>query len=299
MSDLSKVLLFSNHHRRSLFFEDSCRRLWNSGFKNLLIQSTGAGEMSEYHGPHSAMMRSGPLPYDTGMMRFKQKISGENYKNIKTMVLIDNDLFFSQSELLQDQIRVFEEQDYDFASYFVGRDSYQGRVKADKYFCQVEDQAFEPSDVFPYFVPIPHWENAKLIIKKKMWDKLSEDDVSHGRKFLKALSRENARMAAYHVNHKGSHSHHAEDFFHVGALFQFYHWIERQQFVQISPEGEFSLYRVGYFAAQEECYGGGIYPSGFASKLESAYARCGGRDKVLEAWRAFTRGTVMENWTPT
>lgn len=292
--NIENTVIISNHYRRSNFFEQSMTRLFKDGFKNIVIQNTGQGPNSVYRGPAAHFVNYQNSSYDAGMAHFKTLPIDQGDHDV--IVLLDNDLFFSGTDLFRDRLEAFSASDLDFSSYFVSPSSYDGRIIKNKYFYEVTDQKFEPSEHYPYFFPEPHWENAFLMIKKSMWKKLTSEDVSHGRLWLKALARENAKMAAHKVSYRGSHSHYADDFFHVGHLFSYYNYVETNQINRFSPDSEFDLQRLGYFAAQERSYGE-CYHEDFKNSLHAIYNHVGGVERALDAWDKHTLGTVMEGWS--
>jgi hypothetical protein len=287
-----KVTIVSNHHRRSLFFESTMQRLSDAGFKKIVIQNTGAGPMGNYQGPSSKIINLGQSTYDNGMIKLKQTLSNDDSEYI---VLIDNDCFLSDTNHFKEYLNDFEKGNYDFACHFIGAHLYTDDYVFKGSLAPVTDQKILPADVFPWIVPDPHWENAYLIIRRSMWDKLSVDDVSHGRKYIAALVRENAKLAVHKALYVGTHSHYGDEWFHVGALMRHYHLIESKKLGQVSVESPFDKARLGYFIFQEEIYGD-IYPGNIKQNLEAFYTKLGGKDSCLTAWKELIKGTCMEGW---
>lgn len=287
--DKSKVLFISNHHRRSPYFEESCRFIDAAGFHNLYIQNTGSGEFMHYMGPASKYNNVGAVPYDTGMVYFKQRVSSL-FPLAEVIVLIDNDLFFTGAKHLEKRIEDFIASGLDFASYFVNKENYDKYKKINDTYYEVTDQQLLPSDQFPGFVPEPHWENALLLIKRSMWDRLTEDDLSHGRKWIAALKRENAKMGAHHVYHRGTHSHYADDFFHVGALMQFHHYIEHSDLSKINTESNFDMARIGYMWSVQSKFQ--CLPMNYVIALN----RLGHKEKAETSWFKLIEDTPMEDY---
>lgn len=293
---MSNVLVISNHHRRSLFFEESMQKLWDAGFNRMWIQDTGAERWGPYLGPKSFYWRSGNIPYDRGVQNFKRQITGD----YDTILMIDNDCFISDVEVIKQYIKDFEDGGYDFAAHHVSKDCYDGYEFGDSTICEVTNQTFEPADIYPGFCPVPHWENAYLLIKKTLWDSLTEDEVGHGRKWLKAIHERKAKMGAHYADYRLTYSHHGPGWFHVGNLFAYYNRLE-EQVPRFVLDSELDMSRLGYFYAQRNTYGRGaypegpgIYPDGIEAKLDLIQDDIA--DKALLAWKRLTSDTCMENW---
>jgi hypothetical protein len=268
------------------------QKLWDAGYKNMIIQNTGAGAWAEYRGPSSKVIQTGQSTYDNGMVKFKKQLESDESEYL---VLIDNDCFLSNINHFEQYLTDFIAGDYDFASHFISASLYTDEYKFEGCLAPVENQKIEPAKVYPWIVPDPHWENAYLIIKKSMWNKLTVSDVSHGRKYIAGLVREGAKQAVHQASYVGTHSHYGKEWFHVGNLMKYYHLVESNRIETVSSTSELDKSRLGYFAFQEDLYGD-IYPNVVKKNLQRFYDHLGGRDACLEAWGRLIKNTCMENW---
>lgn len=74
----SSVVIFTNHHRKSWFFKEITQRLWDDGFRKIVVQTTGTGEMSGFQGCASRVFGEGHLSYNDAM-----ECSGKTQKNLR------------------------------------------------------------------------------------------------------------------------------------------------------------------------------------------------------------------------
>ena len=129
------------------------RRLWDSGFQNIVIQETGNEAWGAYQGPFSSMLRMGTSSYDAGMVNFKQQI--RDWPGV--ILFVDNDCFLSSADGTRQYIQDFIDGGYDFACHHVSADHYKeynfvGSIAL------VAEQTFNPVDAYPGFVPSGrHW----------------------------------------------------------------------------------------------------------------------------------------------
>jgi len=279
------VLVISNHHRRSLYFEDTMKRIYDGGYKDIIIQETGSRRWGDYKGPCQQYLNANSIPYDQGMINFKQHLK-YTLTHYDTILLVDNDCFISDTNHLNQYIQDFRDGGYDFACHHVSASCYTDEYKFQGCIAPVPKQEILPATVYPFFVPEPHWENAYLLIKTDMWNKLTLDDVSHGRKYIKALVREGAKLGAHRANYRSGFTHYGDEWFHVGNLMAFYYRLEKGQ--PFNEDSELEMSRLGYFFKMEE-----QYPGSVLSKL-SNYNQL--KDKAIVAWERLVKDTCMANW---
>jgi hypothetical protein len=295
MIDKSRILIISNHHRRSLFFEDTMRRLHNNGFKRIFIQETGNLSYGPYKGPSRKHWSIKEKSYDKGMVSFRKRITKRN-DNIDVILYIDNDCFLGNIENFITYLNEFISGNYDFTCHFADPSHYQDYKFNNSLIQQVKNQKILPAKIYPGVVPNPHWENSYMLIKKECWDKLSENDISHGRLFIKALVREKAKIGVHKASYKLRYSHYGDGWFHVGNLMKYYYAVENLNLKGISLTSKYSLARFGYFIAQSNIYGSQIYPSSIRANLSVICRKAGGRQKVLDNWNSLVEETCMRNW---
>jgi hypothetical protein len=231
------------------------------------------------------------------MVRLKKAISPEDkrFAGHEVILLIDNDCFLSGTEHLDKFLYDFVKGDYDFACHHVSRHDYKG-YQFEGCIAPVPDQKFGPANIYPGFVPIPHWENAYLLIRKELWDRLSEDDVSHTRKWIKAVVREKAKLGAHRAEYRATHTHFGDEWFHVGNLMNYYNKIDSGDARGFRHDSGLDMSRLGYFVAQADIYSIDIYPQTQRRNLLKIVTSHG-KNHVLAAWERLTEGTCMQTWS--
>lgn len=298
MIDKSKIVFVSNYYRHSFFFKDTIRRILNSGY-DVVIQSTGGsnefGTLNLTH-PQLSVVNAGNKSYDAGVVSLKENINFSKYDYI---ILLDNDLFMSSIVEMEEYIGEFIGGGYDFACHLVGEKYSNMYDYGNKHIAEVKDQAFLPPELIDQpdiLTPSPHWENAYLIVRREMWDKMSSLDVSHHRRFIHAVHRENAKLGSHKANYRWGFTNWGREWFHVGHLMSYYLYLEGKNIEKFDRDSEFDLFRAGYFFAQEEKYGPGIYSSKINESLMMLEKHIGGKSKALDVWNKYIKDTCMENW---
>lgn len=303
----AKVLVISNHHRTSLFFETTIKRLLNAGVAGVLLLETGGGAPlsgltssmeSLVLGGHISYMGVGrinnQITYDQGMQRLHKATT--QWTNYDVVLLIDNDCFLSDVKHLERYVAEFIHGGYDFASHLVRPEDYEGLEFGDNCIAEVphDRQKFLPSDIHPGFVPSPHWENSYTLISESMWKAVSTESLSHSRRWIREMHEKGAKFGAHKANYRWVYSHFGDEWFHVGQLMSCYYDLVKVN-LNYDPNSEMSAARFGYFAAQERSYGE-IYHETDKAKLRRFYNHFGGKDAVLAAWDKLTENTCMQNW---
>jgi len=295
MIDKSKVVFITNHFRRSLFFEATLKKILDLDY-NVVVQNTGGrsefGNLGLKH-KNLTQFGNGQIAYDAGMVNFRRKFDFNEYEYV---VLLDNDLFMSDTNELEEYLQEFIDGKYDFTCHLVGEDSSILYKNGDRHIAEVKDQTFTPpgegmeADIL---TPAPHWENAYLIISQSMWKKMSVKDVSHHRRFIAAVHREGAKMGSHKASYRWGYTNWGKEWFHMGYLMDYYMALDRGN-VGRFKETEFDLFRAGYFFAQLRTFGEGIYPPKLAAVVTKLGVHVGGIDKALSCWDRNVMGTCME-----
>lgn len=314
--DKNSVLLISNHHRPIPLFTHSMERLWDGGYQNFIVQDTCVEPWARYPGRASQRLGGNAhLNYFQGMQSYKKYLS-DLPKEIKYIVLLDNDLFLKGEEVLDRYLSLFEQGEYDFASYYTHPAFYEMNPHsfADDFLAPVPMQEIYKespnlslctrSSLCPEIYPWPYWENAFQITRRSMWDKLTEDDVSHGRKYLKALVREKARLATLKAFYKldtgetqgigggRTVTQYGDGWFHFGDLMYFYYAAEDpsrfSEYVRVSPDS-YTQSRFGcLLACRNEL------PKLVAQNISHMVERAGGEEACLRSWNNLIKGTFLE-----
>ena len=191
-----KVLIISNHHRRSCFFEETMRILDAKGYSDIVIQETGVSAWGEYRGPGKILNPRRPCSFDQGMVNFKQNL-GSLSDRYDIVVLVDNDLFFKDILQFNQYLQDFQEAKFDYTCHFVSEKMYKKPRQKIGSICIVDDITFRRTETPPYVVSEPHFENAYQLIRTSLWDRLTAEDFSHGRKMVKAVYDTGAKIGGH------------------------------------------------------------------------------------------------------
>ncbi len=271
-----KVIFVTLHHRRSLFYEKAMQRLLDRGYELVILETgfdKGFGSCAlsknvSYHFTDSQ------TSYDQGMVLLKEILKDYEWD---IAIWIDNDFFLNDIEYLEKRIEDFIKGNYGFCSYFENGFSTEG-YKFEGTIAEVTDQKFEEVVEYPGFKPNPHWENAFMMFTRNLWDKLTPDDVSHGRKCIKAIYSLGAKMGTIVKQEALRYSHYGKGWFHVGNLTGYYYKIENSDSSGFNGT-ELDMSRLGYFFDQRNIFGREIYSKQINDFLDSMPS-----EPALEAW---------------
>ncbi len=313
------ILILCCWFKRNLFFEDSIRRLWDCGFKNIWLIETSPESWGSYQGPWFRYLRAPLIQHPHMPTLFSSwskaiticqkeiKESGINYTHL---FLMDFDLFLANTkEFLLTLDEVIRGQ-YDHVSRL--RDAKEATLyqwPSNQYIIPIQETTFTPtstgSDIF-YMQPeyTTGWE----VFSRQLWESFSEYELGEWTRIMKAAVERDAKMGAQksfygaEIRMNGSTwpviSERAwgKEWFHVARLPLHYTLVETRQFDRLVSDHGPNLFRIGFFAKQEEIYGPGIYPRKIRDDLEATYQHMGGREKCLKEWEIWVRDTPMQDW---
>lgn len=282
------------HHRRSLLFEEGIKLLLNEGYP-LVVQNTGTdagfGCLGVSHPHLKTYDNNTQISYDMGMVKFKDILGSYEWD---TVVFIDNDLFLTDLSYLRELIRDFTEGNYGYCSYFVYPEEYSPSYIFKNTIAEVEDLRIVPCPEYPFFKPIPYWENAMLLMSRDVWENLNKEDFSHGRLMFKGLLRIEAKLGVQRANHiLHRYTHYGDGWFHLGNVMRYYYKIESKDVSELSPDSIVDKARLGYFVFQRNKYGSSIYTNTVNHNLNHLCDAIGGEQAVLEAWGKLVEGTCL------
>ena len=193
---MTKTILISNHHRRSHFFEETVTALWDNGFKEVWIQDTGNEKLGKYQGPFTQYRRIGQRSYDQGIVAFKEWLPAAKVGKYRNIFLLDNDCF-CRPEAVVKFVKAFEEGGYGWASHLVGAREYKDHWTFKNDIAEVFDQEIKPAEIYPGFVPSPHYENCFSLFTTEVWRNIEPKDFSHSRLMLKSIYDKGYKMGAH------------------------------------------------------------------------------------------------------
>jgi hypothetical protein len=292
--DPKDCLIVSNHHRRSIFFEESSRILWKGGFTNIYVHSTGKHEWGPYEGKSNVNWDASlHLSYDQGMVEVKKATQKrKRLRGGKMILLIDNDLFFSDTKELQQFIDEFEAGGYDFVCHFTDPVR-QKKVWDGKIIHPVDDLVIHPGQ-HGIPTPQPHWHSTYCAISRRVWDQVSEDATSHHRKLIAAIHGLGGKFGHRVTKYRDQLCHIGKEWFHVGALMRTYYIIEEADWSKLNRNSPRDKFTVGYFAAQQRFHGDiSCYPQHLRNNVRHAYKMFGGYAECLESWDEWTKDSIM------
>jgi hypothetical protein len=290
------TILISSHHRRSLFFEKGIKLLVDK--YPLILQNTensdhGFGEFGLHHPNITIHKNNKQMSYDESMVQFKSILKDYSFDNL---VFLDNDIFFTNTKYFEAQLKEFVDDNYDYCCHFIGPyERMMNEIDFGQYgMRQVKEVKFTPWEYYPYFAPAPHWENAFMFISKRLWDALTPDEVSHGRKFIRATFEKGFKMGTRKCNYRGTYTHFGDGWFHVGALMSYYYRLEILNPDGLDVKSSTDMARIGYFIVQRNIFGKDIYSERINSNLNVICLLLGGENIPLNAWNEHIKGTCME-----
>lgn len=296
----SEVVIFSNHHRRNEFFEDTMLRFMKAGYF-VMVQDTGGenpfGKFSVRFPGFLLHKQIASTSYDGGMMEWKR--SNLFDKKVKYLVHVDNDCFVSDMSGFEEYLTEFIQDDYDFAGHLVSEASCNRYDYSNSRLAPIKDMTITvPSNPNDIPTPQPHYETSYTIIKKDLWDDLTIEEVGHMRRFVVAMHNRGAKFASHKASYRWNYTSWGKEWLHLGDIMGKYYVLASNDPFKYNPDGEFDKYRIGWFAFHDE-----VYPDSevFAhphirARLNSLYEYFGGKEKVLDCWKALTKNTCMENW---
>jgi hypothetical protein len=230
------------------------------------------------------------IPYDQGMQDLRLLLQPKDWD---TIVYLDNDIFFDDIDYAEKLIKQFNESDFDFCSYFESSSIYKPEYKFNGLIAEVTDQKFEEVDSPPYtFYPRPHWENAFMMMKRSLWNKLTPADFIHSRQMLKSIFNTGAKMGVHNRESKLIFSHVGNGWFHVGNLMRYYYILENGNIDVLSKESNVDSARIGYFIAQRLQYGKEIYSDKVNENLDKACKMFGSENTLHLIWSDLRYGIL-------
>lgn len=284
-----KIILVTLYHRRSIFYEEGISKFLDAGYLLYLyatIDQSGFGNFGLIH-DNVTMIDAQPGSFDNGMCDLKDILSKENWD---TVVFIDSDNFFEDITYAEKLIKQFNESDYGFCSYLENAFEYTSEYKFDGLIAEVKNQTFEAVDQPPYtFKPNPHYENAFMLIKRTVWNKLKKDNFINTREIVKAVYDTKAKIGIHKREARLTYSHKGSGWFHVGNLTQYYNILEHGEMHRLDLKSEIDKARIGYFLAQREKYGQEIYSNYINLYLDQAIQLFGGEKSVLNSWNKLSQ----------
>lgn len=319
MFDPKDILILCCWFKRNLFFEDSIQRLWDSGFKNIWLIETSLPSWGEYEGPYARYLKAPLRPHPHMPCLFAswseaiiicQKIIKEEVTRYSHVFLMDFDLFFTGTKEFLLTLDEVVTDGFDHVSRL--RDASEASLykwPENQSVIVIPETIFTPtspgSDIF-YMKPeyTTGWE----IFSKQLWESFSRHELGEWTRIMKASVERGGKMGAQRSSYgeeirmNGSSwpviSERAwgKEWFHVARLPLHYALVEARQFDRLYPNHGPNLFRIGFFAKQEEIYGSHIYPQKIREDLEATYKHMGGRDKCLEEWEIWVQNTPVANW---
>lgn len=317
--DKDEVLVICNHHRKLPFFEEGIRHLQRGGYNRFLILNTGLEPWTKFSMSGVETYDAGShLNYFQGCILYKDLLE-TRHRDVKYIVHLDSDLFLTDHEHFTTYLNEVDSGNFDFASYYSHNyhlESYAhnfGTAIAAAIPQQILDYSPDPDVIWdsaacPGVFPWPYWENSYLVITREMWDRLSRNDVSHGRWWIKSMMEKRAKMAVlrtsyltserYRRGHNGTRpvTHYGREWFHIGDYTYYYYAMESGNY-GIFPRFDRSFYtqvRVGLMLSAARTYGLASLPAPVADNLSRSAEMAGGEVACLKAWRETIQGTCME-----
>lgn len=303
MFDRSRVVITTNHYRPIIFYELTIRNLIKRGYKKYVIQNTGGStpthilkvafsgaEVLVSNFPHN-------FSYYDAMGQLKSLLTPSVFPEADIVFFLDNDCFCTP-EALDHYIEMFLEGNYDWTSHF------PGQATSDQYFADRNDELihiqnqvvyrgnnippgyYHPS--CPDFSPVPHYENAYMLLKRSIWDQMTSLEASHGCRFIDAVhTRFKGKIGALRANYSmPSYIQTGDGWVHLTRFMYMY--------IRLLEEGNTrdqalmdarDIYqaRMGIIALWDKWLSKLHMPSNIVRNLDKAYGLYGGQEACIEA----------------
>lgn len=279
-----KTILATLYHRRSLMYEESITKFLNAGYPLYLYETVDNNNFGVFgiDRPGITRIEAQPGSFDNGMVDLKDQLSKYEWD---TIVFLDSDIFFDDITYAEELIEQFNKSDYGFCSYLENAFEYTKDYKFEGHIAEVKNQRFEAVDQPPYtFKPMPHYENAFMMIKRTVWDKLKKDNFIHTRELVRAIYEAGAKIGVHNREARLTYSHKGDGWFHVGNLTQYYNILDKGELHLLHLDSKIDKARIGYFVDQRNKYGKEVYSEYVNLYLDQAVKVFGGESVVLESW---------------
>lgn len=278
-----KTIIVTLYHRRNILYEEGIHKFLNAGYPLYLYETVDENGFGSFGLIHDNITRieAQPGSFDNGMVDLKEKLDHIEWD---TVVFLDSDIFFDDITHAEKLIKEFNESDYGFCSYLENAYSYDQYV-FNGTIAEVKNQKFPFVDQPPYsFKPDPHYENAFMLFKKDVWNRLRKENFINTREIVKAVVNTNTRIGIHFREARLTYSHKGEGWFHIGNLTQYYNILDRADFHLLHPDSEIDKARIGFFVYQRNRYGEEIYTTFINLYLTQAAKLFGGEEEVEKSW---------------
>lgn len=275
----NNIVIVSHCHRQVDAFSMTCKHLVGAGY-DVIIHDTSGKRLINPPAETTLLDAGAHLGYDGAMINIKRTLQLGLFEYI---VFLDNDLFLTGISHFQEYLEEFDRRDFDFACHFEYPGYYENyTIPKGGCIARVRDQqTFPTTDI----KPIPHWENSYMIMRTEAYDQLTEEDISHGRRWLHAMSQKGFSLGAHYCNYKLRYSHYGPEWFHMGNLMGCYGRIETGNFHEFDVNSSIEASRLGFMYLDNPSLPG----------LDTAL-HLFGKQRCLDEWTQLAKGTCMENW---
>jgi len=256
-----KTIIASCHHRSVRYHDEGLKFLKDAGYEMVLQDTFGRS-------------------YDYGMMNFKRILP-----QFDIVVFIDNDLFLYGLNYFNQLLEDFKNGDYGFCSYLVSDADWHYKLEGT--IAPITDQAFKDTSDIYKFRPEPHWENAYMMIRRDVWDKLTMEDLRDSRNMVKEIYETGTKMGAHKAGYKWAYSHYGPEWFHVGCLMRYFYYLEQTDFGHISYDSDIDASRIGFFLSQRNDFGSAIYSDDINRSL-GILTQQKGEQFFINKWKELT-----------
>lgn len=282
-----KTILVTIYHRKNLLYEEGIKKFLDKGYPLYIYETIDQNSFGVFDIVHDNVMllAAEPGSFDNAMTSLKDFLSRMDWD---TVVYLDSDIFFDDIEYAEKLIKQFNESDYGFVSYL--ENAFEDPYQYDGLIAGVKDQQFAPVDQPPYtFKPIPHYENAFMLIKRKIWNRIPKTSFENTRELVKAVWDTHCKIGIHKREARLTYSHKGNGWFHLGNLTQYYYILDGGELHRLNPVSEVDKARIGFFAYQRKRFGEGIYSSHVNAYLDAAIKMFGGEKEVLDFWNELTK----------
>ena len=279
-----KTILVTLYHRRNVLYEEGVSKFLDAGYPLYLYETVDNNSFGTFGIIHDNVIHieAQPGSFDNGMVDLKDQLSKYEWD---TVVFLDSDIFFEDITYAEKLITEFNESDYGFCSYLENAYVYDSKFEFNGLIAEVRHQSFEPVDQPPYtFKPSPHYENAFMLLKRTVWNRMKKENFINTREIIRAIYDLRTKIGVHKREARLTYSHKGDGWFHIGNLTQYYNILDRGDLHLLNLESEVDKARIGFFHYQRHRYGKEIYSEFVNLYLDQAVKLFGGEEVVREAW---------------
>lgn len=286
MTDRGRVLLATNYHHRHPFYEATVKTLSSQGYERWLILNTNDSERHHYKGPTGKHIRvEGKTHQNTegGLRILRQMILEPKYRDVDTVIFLDDDSCMSGSTELTSLIECFTEDGYDHAGIFRSV-LWNALVRWDsRPLVQYESIELHTCNRTP-----DSWVEPFCSASYMLWSReaLKKYEIGTWAYSTWKAHNDGIKKGAAFSRHLWDITFITDEFCHIGNTSMFWYMFSHKiawntnNFLSLRSGHPEHAFKLGYFIASQKYYGSlGIEP-----EMEFYHNHYTPREKCIEVW---------------